>query len=364
MNELDFLDAGDLNFSSESDFFNYLVDDVNLDELDGVDNVNLIGSVNNYQSPEQFWEAVMREFEPIWRNGNLHFLAAHTREKAIPYYVYYHSDFPIFITTAKITDEMPPTIEEFLESDPNLGRFWLSMEQIERMRQAIIRKYNDVIIPFFTGHRSEYSVIPAEKRGNIERTVSYWADDGRETYKEMRTKYGILPTNIRFERPDHFKFGIKKDGIFTHQRGSIADVLELFQRERDSKQPVKDVINTGGVTSGDSQIFPDHKISASNPWGITTETGRGLLENGAIDTFEVRMKEDRWKFGVSEFQKTGGPGFNAELVDDIGYSRTQILGYDDAVRVYPLDRNDIDSQIRVFNFAQDHFDASCRAIKI
>jgi len=362
MLELDFLNARKLGFPSESDFFQYIENEVDLDDVDG--NVNIIGSVNNYPGRRQFIDAIEDGFEPIWADGDLRLVAAHTRDRSIPYYVYFDQDFPVFITTANITEEMPPTIEAFLESDPHLGRFWLSMEQVERMRRRIVRKYQDVIIPFFTGHRSKYSEIPAEKRGDIERTISYWAEDGRETYKEMRAKYGVLPTNIRFERPNDFKFGIKQEGIFTHQSGSIIDAWELLQKERDSKQDIKDVINSGGFGESESQVFPDHKISASSPWGITANGGDKLLGSDAIKTFKVRMEEDRWMFGVSEFSRVGDTGFDTELVDDVGYSRTQMRGYDDSVRVYPLDRNDIDSQFRVFNFVQDHFDASCRPIKI
>lgn len=362
MSELDFLNARAHGFSSESEFFQYIENDVNLEGISG--NINIIGSVNNYSESRQFIDAVKDEFELIWGDEDLHLVAAHTRDRPIPYYVYFDQDFPVFITTANITEEMPPTIEAFLKSDPHLGRFWLSMEQVERMRRHIVRQYQDVIIPFFTGHRSKYSEIPAEKRGDIERTISYWAEDGRETYKEMRAKYGVLPTNIRFERPNDFKFGIKQEGIFTHQNGSIIDVWELLQQERDSKQDVKDVINSGGFGESESKVFPDHQISASSPWGITADGGDQLLSKDAIKTFKVRMQEDRWMFGVSEFSKVGDPGFKAELVDNVGYSRTQMRGYNDSVRIYPLDRNDIDSQFRIFNFVQDHFDASCRAIEV
>lgn len=362
MSELDFLNAREQGFLTESDFFQHVENEVDLDDIDG--NVNIIGSVNNYSDRRQFINTVEDGFEPIWSDGDLRLVAAHTRDRPIPYYVYFDQDFPVFITTANITEEMPPTIETFLESDPHLGRFWLSMEQVERMRRTIVRKYQDVIIPFFTGHRSKYSGIPAEKRGDIERTISYWAEDGRETYKEMRAKYGVLPTNIRFERPNDFKFGIKQEGIFTHQNGSIIDVWELLQQERDSKQDIKDVINSGGFGESESQVFPDHQISASSPWGITANGGDKLLSSDPIKTFKTRMQEERWMFGVSEFNRISDSGFNAELVDNVGYSRTQMRGYDDSVRVYPLDRNDIDSQFRIFNFVQDHFDASCRAIEV
>lgn len=362
MSELDFLDARDQSFSSESDFFQYIEEGVDLNNIP--ENVNLIGSVNNYDNRNDFLQRINEEFEQIWAEGDLWLVAAHTRGGAVPYYMYFDADFPVFITTASITKEMPPTIESFLQSDPRLGRFWLSMEQVERMRRIIVREYSDVIIPFFTGHRSKYSEIPAEKRPDIERTISYWAEDGRETYKEVRAKYGVLPTNIRFERPNDFKFGIKQEGIFTHQKGSITDVWGLLDQERRNKKGIKDVINTGGMGTSESRLFPEHKISASNPWGIVSASNQRLLSSNALDTFTDRLEEDRWKFGVSEYSRVGDPGFDAELVDSIGFSRTQMRGYEDSVRVYPLDRNDIDSQFRIFNFVQDHFDSSCEAIEV
>lgn len=359
MTELDFLNAHEQSFPSERDFFEYI------DSEDVVRNtskdINIIGTVNNYRSRQGFLHSLDSSFEKIWSQEDLYLLAAHSDGRAIPYYVYYDDDFPIFLTTASITKEMPDTIEKFLHSDPDLGRFWLSMEQLDRLRRILTRKYNDLIIPFFTGHRSEYSDIPAEKRGDIERTITYWAEDGRETYKEMRTKYGILPTNLRFERPGDFKFGVKQEGIFTHQKGSIIDTWELFEEEKENKQILKDTINTGGYDSSSSQVFSNHEISSSSPWGIKMSSE---IQEGPLDNFRSRLGETKWEFGVSEYRKKGASSFSAEIVDDVKYDRTLLNGHHDRVRVYPLDGNDIDPQFRVFNFIQDHFDSKCTPVEV
>lgn len=360
MTEFDFLDAQDRTFDSEQDFIEYIDNDVTLSDLDG--KLNIIGSVNDYPNKVQFEKALSFGFEPIWKSDDLRLLVAHTDSKAIPYYVYLDDEFPLFFTTANITDEMPPTIEQFLQRDPRLGRFWLSMEQMELLRQEITSKYDDLIIPFFTGHRSKFTDIPAEKREDLERTMSYWARDGRQVYKEMRSKYGILPKNILFERPNHFKFGIKQEGVFKHRQGSVKETWNLYRSERERKKIVKKAIDTGGYDDETQSIlFEGRTLATSRPWGIETKE----FGVAAIDNFESRVSEDRWEFGVSAYKsKTEIPGFDAHLIDSNSYVRTKLRGRHDSIRIYPDEDSGIDQHIRIYNLVQDHFDPSCKAIAI
>lgn len=361
MSELDFLEAKDISFSSESDLFRYITKDVNLDNIEG--DINLIGSVSDYHTKPEFSQALDNGFETIWSTGDLYLLAAHTDSSAIPYYVYLDDDFPVFLTTANITDEMPETIESFLRSDPNLGRFWLSMEQMELLRAEISRNYDDLLIPFFTGHRSGYMEIPSEKRDQIERTVSYWGEDGRQAYKEMRTKYGVLPTNIVFERPNHFKFGIKQEGVFKHREGSIMETWELYQSERKRKEMVKTAINSGGFDSeAQSKQFEGRTVSGSKPWAVEMTDSMGVE---SVETFEPHLNEEELEFGVTGYRmKPETPGFDAQLVDTNSYGSTKLRGRRDNIRVYPHEGSGIDQHFRIYNFVQDHFDPDCRAVEV
>ena len=361
MSELDFLEAKDLSFASESDFFQYITNDVDLDDVDG--NVNLIGSVSDYFTKRRFVQALDNGFETIWSTGDLYLLAAHTGSSSIPYYVYLDEDFPVFLTTANITDEMPGTIENFLKSDSNLGRFWLSMEQMELLRAEISREYDDLIIPFFTGHRSEYTEIPAEKRDEIDRTVSYWGEDGRQAYKEMRTKYGVLPTNLVFERPNHFKFGIKQEGVFKHQGGSISEAWDLYRSERTRKSRVKNAINSGGYdTDARSEQFEGRTISGSRPWAVEMDEA---MSSDPLESFVPHISEEEMEFSVAGYKaKPTTPGFDAQLIDKNSYGSTKLRGRRKTIRVYPHQGSGIDQHFRIYNFVQDHFDPACRAVEV
>ncbi|UTF52786.1 hypothetical protein [Natronosalvus rutilus] len=361
MPEFDFLDASGQAFSDERNLFEYV--DRN-DVLEDVGrNVNIIGSVNNFNTRREFFAAIESNFERIWgeEEENLELLSANSDGRAIPYYVYYDDDFPLFITTANISEEMPDTIEKFIVSQPNIGRFWISMQEMDSMRARVVREDPDVIIPFFTGHRSKYSDVPAEKREDVTRTMTYWAIDGRKTYKEMRKKYGILPTNIRFERPDQYKFGLKQEGIITHQKGTITKAWDLFQSQKERQLILKRAINSGGAHSVESGVYPDHRISSTKPWEIDLTKP---ISGDPLEGFESRLSEDRWKFGLSEFSNPTNSRFSAEVIDEDKFGRTEIEGNWKSIRVYPIDGNDIDPQFRVFNFVQDHFDASCEPMEV
>lgn len=361
MPEFDFLNASGQSFSDERKLFEFV------DQTDAVDdvgkNINIVGSVNNFNNRNEFFSAVESNFERIWEEDeqNLELLSANSNGRAIPYYVYYDDNFPLFITTANISEEMPDTIEEFIISEPNIGRFWISMQEMDSIRARLIREDPDVTIPFFTGHRSKYSDIPAEKREDVTRTMTYWATDGRKTYKEMRKKYGILPTNIRFKSPDQYKFGIKQEGIIAHQKGTITKAWDLFESQKERQLLLKNAINSGGTHSVESGVHSDEHISSSKPWKINLSK---TISESPLNGFESRLQEDRWKFGLSEFSSPTDTRFSAEVIDEDKFGRTEIEGNWESIRVYPIDGNDIDPQFRVFNFVQDHFDSGCTPMEV
>ncbi|MEZ3144990.1 hypothetical protein [Halobaculum sp. MBLA0143] len=353
MSELDFIEAKNRGFSSARDFFSYIDDVSALDSFNG--NTNIVASINNYGGRSQFFNSLDSQFEILWSNDDLRLMVANTAGKTIPYYVYYDDHFPVFLTTANITDEMPPTIERFLRSDRQLGRFWMSMEQMDKLRLQMSRKYSGLVIPFFTAKYTQHSGQESQRRADISRTISYWGDDGKESYKEMRGKYGVGPTNIRFSRPGHFKFGVKSEGVFTHMDGPVGEIWELLESEKKRKQQVKSVINSGGTGQSSSRVFEETKVSASEPWAVKLNNEIGDRD---LNEFKSRVEDEKWEFDLSEY-RTNTHSFEAEVVDKISYGRTEMIGSGGRIRIFPIDGNDIDPQIRTYNLVQDHFDSDC-----
>jgi len=356
----DFLSAMDHDFDSADDLVNYVESDVEIQDLS--DGLNLVGAVNDYSSESAFVDSLESHFEIINSTGNLYLLKASVDNRTIPYYVYAEGSFPVFFTTANITDEMPPTINEYLRETHNVGRFWLSQRQMEEIRKGIVGEYDDVLIPFFSANRTPSSEIPAQKRPNVSRSITYYADDGRETYREMRHQYGVLPRILEFERANHFKFRVKNRGVFTYKRGSITQLWEAFQEEKQRKQRIKSIIDTGELREGESDFFKGEHISVSEPWGVEVTDG---IEPAHIQKFNDHLTQMELEFGVSEYNASPSiPGFEAELIDSNSFETTRVMSSGDTVRIYPRELTDIDQSFRIYNFLSDHFGPNCRPTEV
>lgn len=356
----DFLDATDVNFGSPDDFIRYIDNEVNLDEIPK--ELNFVGSASDHLTRESFIESISQSFEILSENDDLYLLKADTGETTVPYYVYFDEHFPIFVTIANITDEMPPTINEYLRNGPNVGRFWLSHRQMDTIQSDLISRYSNLLIPFFSATRSPHSDTPAEKRPNIDRRITYYADDGLETYREMRYKYGVLPSILKFELPNQFKFKVKDKGVFTHESGKVRPLWKLLKRQIERKREIKDVINTGNYGDTESNVF-DSSISVSTPWAI--DVGGNGIQAERLGTFESHLERSELEFGVSEYvAEPEIPSFEAELIDDSRYERTKLKTRGDTVRVYPRELTGLDQSFRIYNFISDHFGPNCEPVEV
>jgi hypothetical protein len=238
----------------------------------------------------------------------------------------------------------------------------LSQRQIDEIRKGLVTDYDDILIPFFSAKRSPDSNINARRRPKTTRSLQYRADDGLETYREMRFNYGVLPRIMTFERPNHFKFRVKQEGIFIHQSGSIMELWNSLQNQINRAENIVEYSNTGGYGEVTSTFFENKEIRVSSPWAIEVKDG---IQSEPLDNFREHMNESFWEFGVSEYHALPEvPSFKAEIIDENRYERTILRSKDDDIRVFPRELTDIDQSVRIFNFISDHFDSDCIAREV
>lgn len=358
--ESDYLDAMDREFSSLEDFIQYLENDYKIGLQPG--EFNILGAVNNLPSKKDFADSITAVFKELDSTGDLYLLTTTVEEERVYHYVYMDEKFPVIFTKANKTDQIPPTIGRFLQNKHNVGRLLLSQRQIDEIRKNIVSKYEDLLVPFFSAKRTQDSNIEARRRPNTNRSLQYRADDGLETYREMRFNYGILPRIMTFERPNHFKFRVKQEGVFVHQSGSIIELWNFLQQQINRAEKIVDCSNTGGYGEVTSSFFDDKEIHVSSPWAIEVEDG---IKGPALENFKEHMNDSFWEFGVSEYNAYPEvPSFEAELIDEIKYERTILKTKEDSIRVFPRELTDVDQSVRIFNFISDHFDSDCRARKV
>lgn len=356
---IDFLDAMGRDYSDRHDFIEYIESG---DELEKIKkNLSLVGSVSGHDRPT-FLQSLGSHFDIVEEQENLLLLWA--SRKQVPYYVSIDNpEFPIFFTAANKTDEIPETLGEYLKDDPALSRMWVGKREMERLRQEMVREHDHILIPQFTAKRSKHSDIPAKKRPDYDRTIRYWADDGLEVFRHVKNRYGVLPTNIRFERPGEFKFHLTQEGVFTALSNGVKQISDLLDDTIARLRLVKEKIDTAeyeeNVAADSAQ---DVSFPYSKPWAIQLES-RPTQED--IEHFEGNVAASNLQFKLLEFDpQFEDRAFDAELMDTTNYGRTTLKTKESSIRVYPSGDSFIDESIRVYNFVDDHIDPNLEAIQV
>jgi len=355
--ERDFLDAIDLKFSGIDDFTDYIKNEVNVSDIDG--NLSIIGSIRDFNTDEEFARSLKRHFKIEDRSGDLVLLWS--PNKQVSHYVYFNDEFPIFFTTARKTEDLPVTLWDYLRGEKQMSRLWIGKRQMENLRKNIVREHPQVSIPYFTGNRSRYSDVKAERRPGYKRTIQYYGKDGLQTFKEMKYQYGILPTNLQFEKPNSFKFRVKQSGIFTINKAGIPEVVDIIKDSIDRLNTIKKIIDTSDFDERQND-YAEGQLTHSTPWGVKATSG---ITEDDIDHFEDKIELDEWEFTLSKFTPSiEETGFNADLMDEYNHGETSVRTKDNVIRVYPRENTGIDQSVRIYNFVNDHIDPNCEPTKV
>lgn len=324
---------------------------------------NIIAAINNLEGGhEVFFSNLKDYFEVLSSSGDLHLLYTSVDDDPVYSYVYLDDDAPVFFTNANKTDQIPPTILRFILETPGVGRVMLSERKLDEIRNDLVSRHDNLLVPYFSATRSKDSPIEARRRENTKRSLEYHGVDGLQSYREMRYQYGILPSIMVFEKPNHFKFKIKSDGTFVHQDGSLKQHWAYLKEEIKRSTEMKEYANTGGFGQADSSFFGENKFDVSKPWAIEVKQG---IESNHLYDLEKHLNDSFWEFNVSEY--TARPefaSFEAEVIDEFTSERTNMKTKGDDIRIFPRKRTDIDQSLRIFNFVRDHFESDCTPKKV
>lgn len=357
----DFLELSDLEFQSRDAFIEHLDYQYRHEKLTG--SFNIIAAVNNLEDPDEFAELLARKFTVLEENGDL--LRIHTTVDEDPVYSYVYLDdtAPIFLTNANKTDQIPPTIISFLQSTQNVGRLMMSKREIDETRKEIVSEHENVMVPFFSARRSADEPISAQKRPDTKRSIQYRAVDGLETYREMRYNYGVLPSIMTFDCPNRFKFKIKDDGTFVHVRGGLKTLWNCLEKQIERVQEVVKYANTASYGEAESSFFEEgNQFNVSKPWAVEVRDG---ISAEHVDTLPTQLNESFWEFSVADYYSTPDvKSFEVEVIDDTTQERTTMKTKGNDIRIYPRELTDVDQNIRLYNFINDHFDTDCSPKKV
>jgi hypothetical protein len=348
---IDFLNVREEEFESLDEVTSYVSDSADLGNLDG--DLSIISTVTDFEDLDALLESIGSQFDIIQRNGQLVLLNA--RQLDVPYYLYWDSDFPIWFTTGRKTEDLPKTIDTYLQSQPHIGRLWISKPEMDGLRQSLVQNYPGVLMTYFTATRSEHSEVDAQRRPGFKRTFQYYGKDALETFNEVKYEYGVLPTNLKFQKSNEFKFRVTTKGIFTIKRGGLDEVLSVIQNSIERLQGVKEAIDTSNFSKIDNKFVENDTISRSRPWAVQLQSQPSPQD---VDRFRNGELED-WDFVLSEIRESfdaSTPHFMARLRDRRTLGETVLRSRGNTIRIYPREDTGIGQSVRLYEFISDQID--------
>lgn len=348
----DFLNVKDREFTDLDEVTSHIADNVDLSDIDG--DLSVIAAISDFTEFEEFRESLTSQFTIQQSNGNLTRLNANKLD--VPYYVYFNDpEFPIFFTTGRKTEDLPETIDEYILGERKIGRLWISKTEMENLRQRIVNQYPDVLMPYFTATRSRHAEIEARRRPRHERTIQYYGKDGLETFDEMKFEYGVLPTNLKFQKANEFKFRVTTRGVFTIKHGGLDEVLTVIENSIERLREVKNAIDEAGYFEVENKFSRKRTIPQSRPWAVVLSEP---LTQRDITRFEGEELED-WEFTLTDIDSSLNDEesyLRAELKDERTRAKTMLRSHNGSIRIYPREYTGIDQSIRVFEFINDQID--------
>jgi hypothetical protein len=358
--DMDFLNANERIFDALEEVTSHIRENVNVSSFDG--DLSVIGAVSDFETTEDFIQSLNSHFTIEQQNGSL--LLLNAKKFDIPYYVFLSDDFPIFFTTGRKTRDLPETIDTYLKSELNIGRLWISKHEMENLRQRVVNQHPNVIIPYFTATRSRHSEVEAKRRPRYERTFQYYAKDGLDTLNELKYEYGVLPTNIKFQKANEFKFRVTTRGVFTINNGGLGEVLTVIEDSIERLREVKNAINTSGFSTQTNKFTQNEGMAQSRPWAVQLSHE---LTDKDVQQFESKVLKEDWEFTLSELDvntDVNSYHFKAELIDERTLGKSILRSNENSIRIYPREDTGIDQSIRIFEFINDQIDSKSFATQV
>ena len=255
----------------------------------------------------------------------------------------------IYVYTNYRKTEEIPKIQDFLKTDKETYYLFLKPKLLRELTHRLIEKFEDIKIVDFTARRSPETKFPAKIRPNVERTISYWGEDGRDALREMEYYYGILPDIVTFSIPELGKFRISSNGLFTYYKGN-PDCMKLFLEIVESlTSEAKKYLDIYEKTSFKmTKIFTAHKsfdIPISTPSSIILE--RPLLYS-EIEDFKKMLVEEGYTI-INTIAEEGSLFFSADILSDIG-SRIRVKATEKKIKLYPDNDRNLHTFMKFYEF--------------
>lgn len=350
-----FLNIGEAEFKDIREFIEVLEGGGEIVHLPS--NLQVVATISTLKTIDDFVDNLKRHGFAIEEyHGKLLFISRMVDNKKVSYYAFFddRTNIHLFLTVARKTDDIPQTLLDYIKRSGYISNLWITPKIMKELKDRLIEEYSDLLITYFSAKRPPNSDIPAEFRPDVSRGIQYRGDDGKLALEEMEFYYGVLPKILEIRLPNGVSFRIDNKGIITLFRGSFGDVFKIIESVVGKLIKIKYAIEESRYTIHRVGINRQFSHAIQTPWSVEMPTGLNMKE---VPTFCDSLSEEEWDFTLLDHMLLKEEVyFSARILDNNTNSLFDIATTGRIMDVYPVERPDISSCIRFYEFLVENVD--------
>lgn len=274
-------------------------------------------------------------------------------EKIADYYANYYNDSILILFTAVTEEGIKETLDPIIEKRHGICKMYIYPKVFEMIKDFILTEKTNANILSFKAFRKP-EIVEGEIRPEItDRIIDYKGRDGKETLKEFRKYYGVIPSRLEFEiENSHFK--IEDEGRFLlytineETFNLIFEIIELILKEilkiKDISQKIR--FNLINKKSGKLRI----EIPEINAGKITLSYKLNAL-------IVEDMIKNMPKFSFIDVNiKEGSLSFSMSVIDELKLSVFNLSGSEDSITIISKYKPYFDSFMRFYYHFTENID--------
>lgn len=320
-------------------------------------NLHIVATLSTFQNIDQFIESLRNfRFSIVKKAGKLLLLSKESQDKQIYIYAFFdnRNNVPLFITDAKKTNEIPDTLFTYINHTKEISNLWIAPKVMKEIKDNLAREYQDMIITYFSARRSPNTDIHSEFRPHTERSIQYRGNDGKHTLEEMEFYYGVLPKILEIQLPNGIAFRIDNKGIITLRHGHFAGIFQIIEEIVSRLEKVREAIGESGYSINKVGSRRQFTNAVQIPWSIDMPVE---MHSDDVSRFCKAICSEEWNFTVLEqVLLPGSMLFSARLIDEHTGSLLDISTTGKKIDVYPVEKIDIGTSMRFFEFVVENVD--------
>lgn len=252
------------------------------------------------------------------------------------FYAHYFQDDLLMVFTAATEEAVSQTLEMTVTGSSSLAEMPIVPPDFQQMNQHVLEEYEDVDITEFKSLRIP-DLADAEIRPEYDRTIEYKGRDGRQTLKEFRQYYGVVPVRLQYEHED-IEFKMDSSGKFTLKKVNEKTFNLLFELVEEVLDHVLDIqevtqeirFRTEQRQSGNLEIA----VSDVTAGEIDFEKSFNLLM--AEEFIQNTGQRDDAHFSFTDVSKQAGSlDFSATVTDERRNAYFNISATENSMTIIP-----------------------------